>query len=300
MLADGRLHLTAVAKLAGHLTPANRDDLLARATHRSKREVEELIAELAPRPEVAPAIRRLPSPRQTVPSPAGDGRPSFQSSSRPSHAATSPQATPPSLELGPDRVEPMTLTPPPHPPRVEPLAPTRYKVQFTASAQLREKLERLQALCPGDDVAEVIEQAVTERLERLEARRFAKVAKPRSSLAGVASVPSSRYIPAPVRRAVHERDGGRCTFTDSQGRRCSSRQDLEFHHHERPYGRGGEHSVRNLRLMCPTHNALLAERDYGAAAMERHRRSEGRVSEGGTPYGHSVVGMPLPRHLAAG
>jgi 5-methylcytosine-specific restriction endonuclease McrA len=183
---------------------------------------------------------------------------------------------------------------------VEPLAPTRCKVQFTASAQLREKLERLQALCPGDDIAEVIEQAVTERLERLEARRFARVAKPRRSLADAAPLPSSRYIPAPVRRAVYERDGGCCTYTDSHGRRCSSRRDLEFHHHEQPYGRGGEHSVRNLRLMCPTHNALLAERDYGTAAMARHRRSEGRVSEGGAPYRPSVVAMPLTRHPAAG
>jgi hypothetical protein len=29
---------------------------------------------------------------------------------------------------------------------VEPLAPTRYKVRFTASTELRDKLERLQAL----------------------------------------------------------------------------------------------------------------------------------------------------------
>ncbi len=44
MLADGRLHLSAIAKLAPHLTPANRDVLLGRATHKSKREVEELLA----------------------------------------------------------------------------------------------------------------------------------------------------------------------------------------------------------------------------------------------------------------
>jgi len=29
---------------------------------------------------------------------------------------------------------------------VEPLAPTRYQVRFTASAELREKLERLQVM----------------------------------------------------------------------------------------------------------------------------------------------------------
>ena len=50
LLADGRLHLTAIAKLAPHLTPENREDILKRAAHRSKREIEELVAELAPRP----------------------------------------------------------------------------------------------------------------------------------------------------------------------------------------------------------------------------------------------------------
>ncbi|HYN03636.1 MAG TPA: HNH endonuclease, partial [Vicinamibacteria bacterium] len=54
LLADGRLHLTAIAKLAPHLTLENREALLGRAAHRSKREIEELVAELSPRPD-APA-----------------------------------------------------------------------------------------------------------------------------------------------------------------------------------------------------------------------------------------------------
>src|SRR4249920_2437588 len=48
LLADGRLHLAGIAKLAPHLTCENRDSLLERAVHRSKREIEELVAELAP------------------------------------------------------------------------------------------------------------------------------------------------------------------------------------------------------------------------------------------------------------
>jgi len=39
MLADGRLHLTAIVLLAPHLTLENRDGLLERATHRSKRQI---------------------------------------------------------------------------------------------------------------------------------------------------------------------------------------------------------------------------------------------------------------------
>ena len=66
MLADGRLHLTAIAKLAPHLTHENRDGLLERATHRSKRQIEEQIAEIAPRPDVPAMVRRLPG-RRTLP-----------------------------------------------------------------------------------------------------------------------------------------------------------------------------------------------------------------------------------------
>ena len=61
MLADGKLHLTAIAKLAPHLVEDNVDSLLARAAHRSKREIELLVAELAPQSDVPSRIRRLPA-----------------------------------------------------------------------------------------------------------------------------------------------------------------------------------------------------------------------------------------------
>ena len=59
-LREGSLHLTAIAKLAPHLTRENCETVLARAAHRTKREVEELIAELAPRPDAPTVVRRLP------------------------------------------------------------------------------------------------------------------------------------------------------------------------------------------------------------------------------------------------
>ncbi len=73
MLADGRLHLTGIAKLAPHLTRENRDRLLARAIHKSKREIEELVAELAPKPDVPALVRKLPQPRAEQ-SPSGELR----------------------------------------------------------------------------------------------------------------------------------------------------------------------------------------------------------------------------------
>jgi 5-methylcytosine-specific restriction endonuclease McrA len=167
--------------------------------------------------------------------------------------------------------------------RIEPLAPARYKVQFTASAGLRDKLERLQALMrssvPDGDLAAVIERAVTEKIERLEARRFARVKAPRRSLAEAHTTPTSRHIPAAVRRAVHARDGGRCVYRDGHGRRCPELHDLEFHHRI-PYGRGGNHSAEGLCLMCRAHNALMAENDYGRETMERFRRPASTTGPG--------------------
>ena len=60
MLADGRCHLSGIAKLAPHLSEVNRDKFLGRASHQSKRKIEELVAELAPKPDVPAAIRKLP------------------------------------------------------------------------------------------------------------------------------------------------------------------------------------------------------------------------------------------------
>jgi hypothetical protein len=165
---------------------------------------------------------------------------------------------------------------------VEPLSPARYKIQFTASAELHDKLERLRSLMrstvPDGDLAAIIEEAVTEKLDRLESKRFAKTKAPRKSLEETDTSPLSRHIPDPVKRAVAERDGNRCTFVDNNGRRCGSRHRLEFHHRV-PFGRGGDHSLENLRLMCRTHNEYFAEQDYGKDMMARHRRSTGRVSE---------------------
>ena len=102
--------------------------------------------------------------------------------------------------------------------KVEPLAPARFKIVFTASAGLRDKLERLQALMrssvPDGDLATIIEDAVTEKLERLEAKRYAKTKAPRKSLEETKTTPETRHIPAAVKRAARARDGDCCSFFD--------------------------------------------------------------------------------------
>jgi hypothetical protein len=156
---------------------------------------------------------------------------------------------------------------------MEPLAPAHYKFQFTGTVELRDKLEELKRLMGlgNDDLAEVIEQAVSEKLSRLKSKRFALTKAPRQPLSPRAAR-STRYLAAWLRRAVYTRDGGRCCFTDKQGRRCRERHRLEFHHRH-PYGYGGDNHPRNICLMCPTHNRYEAEGDYGRAAPARHLTS---------------------------
>ena len=74
--------------------------------------------------------------------------------------------------------------------------------------------------------------------------------------------PPSRYIPTEVRNAVWERDQGRCAFMSQNGRWCSERRFLEFHH-VIPFAWGGETTVANLELRCRTHNAYEGELIFG-------------------------------------
>jgi hypothetical protein len=79
-----------------------------------------------------------------------------------------------------------------------------------------------------------------------------------------------RHIPASVRRAVFERDEGRCTYADSSGRRCAETHGLELHHLT-AFAQGGEHTEANLTLRCRPHNALAAEEDFGRELVELAR-----------------------------
>jgi hypothetical protein len=263
MLEDGRLHLSSIAKLAPHLTEANRKTLLGRATHKTKREIEELVAELSPKPDVPAAMRKLPARQEEKIEPKPDS------------------------QLGPDRVDTPAAPAKELPAAVQPLSPARYKIQFTASAELHDKLGRLKALMrssvPDGDLAAVIEEAVTEKLERLESKRFGKTKTPRKSLEESDTSTGSRYIPAAVKRAVRERDGNQCRFVNKVGRRCKERDQLEFHHCQ-PFARGGDHKPENIKLMCTTHNAYLADRDFGKEVMEQYRRPPNRVSETAPVY----------------
>jgi len=218
----GELTLTAVRLLAPHLTPANQDEVLAAARHRSKQEIQELIASLNPRPAAATVIRRA------TPQPSNrDSTPAFAAAQELERSLATPAAvTLPSSTGGQD----VAATPAPQcrAAVVTPLAPERYRLQVTLTRETHEKLRRAQTLArhvlPDGDVGSILDRALTLPIDHLERRRFARVASPRPH--PTENTASGRHIPASVKRAVWQRDDGRCAFVARTGR-CRESAFLE-------------------------------------------------------------------------
>lgn len=143
-------------------------------------------------------------------------------------------------------------------PSVDPLAPDRYLIKFTASAETVAKLRYAQDLLrhaiPTGDAAEVFDRALAALLKELERQKFAATDRPRVSRG---ASDASRDVPAAVKRAVWRRDGGQCAFVGSGGR-CEARGFLEFHHVS-PYAAGGGATAENIALRCRAHNQYESE-----------------------------------------
>jgi hypothetical protein len=237
-LDDGSLTLTAVRLLAPHLRPDNHDAVIASARHKTKREIELLIAGLSPRPAAPTFIRKLPERRRVT------------------EKAIADETAVAALQDPSVRATPISRA------VAAPLSLERYKVQLTVSRDTYEKLRRTQNLLrhtiPTGDPAEIFDRALTLLLEALERRRYAATPSPRCSRE---ATPGSRHIPAAVKRAVWKRDEGQCAFAGSTGR-CSERGFLEFHHIQ-PYAAGGAATVENIQLRCRQHNAHEASLFFG-------------------------------------
>jgi len=233
-LADGSLHLTAVSLLGPHLTSENHAELLDEATHKSKREIELLIARLRPQPDVPSVVRKLPAPGPPAVAPAAT-----------EIDDTTPRVT--QRPVAPQRAE------------IKPLTPDRSKVQCTVSLATHDKLRRVQDMLrhtiPDGDLAAVLDRALTVLLAELSRTKCAATNRPRSTRAA-RSHSRSRHIPSAIRRDVWGRDGGRCAFQGELGR-CAETGFLEFHHIV-PYADGGEASAANLELRCRAHNQYEA------------------------------------------
>jgi 5-methylcytosine-specific restriction endonuclease McrA len=345
-VAAGELHLTGLLMLGPLLTPDNVGEVLARAKHRTKKELARLVRSLDPLPAVPPRIEPLgPAPLQLAPEAPSWSRwmsamnpvRELESGARPRDwiDGAFPANRPELLDDGPESAEPAparvtavttsaehplapaaregtaTILAEHAPARLE---PQRYKVQFEASEEYVELAERAKALLshrtPRTDLSELHLRAMRTLVAELERQKYAVTARPRrrapgSTQAGSGhrqeaeseheherehesqfkpepesearheSEPESeddsrpepprrrgRHVPAAIRRAVFERDHGRCTYASDSGERCRETALLELHH-SLAFARGGAHRLDNVTLRCRAHNTLAAEEDFG-------------------------------------
>src|SRR5882672_3145316 len=292
-LAEGRLHLTAVCLLAPHLTSENVEGLVEAATHRRKSEIEELLGRLFPRLELPAMVHDSTEMVHTFPAMVPEHAPAHVGMGLPQHAPGHvemglPQHAPAHVGMGlpqhaPGHVEDSRGE--------ETATADRFLLKLTIGRCTREKLRYAQALLshavPSGDVAQVLHRALDTLIVELEKRKLGAGTRrkpkvgartPQRSRAQLPSRPGLsariRYVPARVRRAVWERDGGQCTFVSAAGHRCESRRFLEFDHID-PVARGGRATLEGMRLRCRAHNQYEAERAFGAGFMSQ-KRSEAR------------------------
>lgn len=253
-IAAGKLSMRAVILLGPHLNDANHQELLRQAEGRSRLEVERIIAAIAPRDDKKDHVQHLPTPSRDL--------------------STSTDAQPPAAQISP-------ATPPPAPnvgTEIHPTAPERVRFAFTGSERLLALLRRAQQILkhrfPSGDMGSIMEEALNALLDRKDPERRLRVkeertaggrqynARPQSVWAF-----ANRRIPQSVKDAVWRRDGGQCVFLEPGGERCPERGGLEFDHIV-PFALGGaSNNPKNIRLLCKTHNMLLARRTFGSAAL---------------------------------
>jgi hypothetical protein len=145
------------------------------------------------------------------------------------------------------------------------VTPTRTELTFYADEELLGMIERYRELKGATKLEEIFKSALDSELKRLDPLRRDN----RAAAVTVLGKETSRYVPVSIARTLHQRSASRCEFIDPKsGRRCESRFRLQVDHVQ-PFALGGPTSFENLRLLCPSHNALEARRTYGDGKIER-------------------------------
>ncbi len=202
----------------------------------------------------------------------------------------------------------------------EPLTADLRRLHITVSRQLLKKLEAARSglghAIPGATLDQVIDAAVDLLLDK-QARARALVKRPRWTITASPTessqptpapqqAPSSQpisaldttalpilteppphrrdapraAIPAAVKRAVWQRDAGRCSWPLDGGGCCGSTHRLELDHIV-PWAKWGGETEADLRLVCAAHNRLAARQAFGERFMARYRGVRETVAEYG-------------------
>jgi len=143
---------------------------------------------------------------------------------------------------------------------------------FTANREFEELLKqakaRLSHKFPEGKLRDIFGEALEALLEE----------KPKSkrSVLPQKLEKHSRYIPVAIKDEVWERDQAQCSYVSPDGKACESKHFLEWDH-EIPFCLGGRSDdVENIKLLCRTHNRLMATQHFGLEHIEKKIRESAK------------------------
>ncbi|MBI3297434.1 MAG: HNH endonuclease [Elusimicrobia bacterium] len=256
LLERGQLTATTVSMLEPHLTRPNYHELIKRSAGKSKREVERLIAELAPETPPPDRIRVIVAEMQNpegcpVPLKGGTGSCATEDLFAPNIA--------PALEGAPKPA------PEGHPP-----LPRRAVFTFSAEESLLRSLERARDLLrhkhPAGRLEEIFTEALDALLENIDPRR--RLVRKTARMMRAREATGRKTIPRKIKDEVWKRDGGVCSFVGADRVRCAATAFLEYDH-ILPRAHGGRsNDSANIRLLCRNHNQSKARRVLGDSLMD--------------------------------
>jgi 5-methylcytosine-specific restriction endonuclease McrA len=291
LLSKNQLNLTSVCMLADILTGENKAEILQEARCKSKRQVEAIVARYKPGKEFKDRVRTIivktaPETSVETSNSTAPGNSNSTDSTQQNWGkfTTAGGGEKPAASPAPGSCV-LGNTPPQNK-----VLKKKFKLEFVIEAECMKKVQEVKAILSrkypeGVPLGTLLEEMADEYLDkhspkrkkqRRDKRKEKNIKKNKRApdrMKNRASAHSkqtkcNRHIPQAIKDKVYARDKGRCTFVGTDGRRCDSTWNLQIDH-IKPFAKGGDHSVNNLRLFCAKHNILEAERVYSKEFMER-------------------------------
>jgi hypothetical protein len=236
-LRSGAITLDSVMRLSPHLSADNSDKLLDQASGATKREILALVASFDP------------------------------NGTAPERDVIRPLPPKPPLSVN---VSSTTTTASPHDSSAEIIAPpNRVRLSFTADNEFLLMVDQLRSLrrhkFPDGRLEDLLKETVAAMLSKIDPDR--SVQRRNHGERSISPI-KKRRVPDVIKREVWKRDGGRCTYLAADGKRCESRDFLEYDH-ILPWALGGRSDrADNIRLLCRPHNQRLGRRRFGPRRLK--------------------------------
>jgi hypothetical protein len=152
------------------------------------------------------------------------------------------------------------------------ISETATRMSLTVPDDVREMMIRLKEIWahadPSMDNVEVMRRAFKLALEKSDPAK--RTAQPKSPIS-VKRRGRLTYYRKSFDQALWQRANSKCEYIDKKtGRRCDCTFGLE-REHIIPLGKGGTNDLKNMQLLCRTHNQLRARQAYGDQKINQHQ-----------------------------